>query len=340
MEVKNKMFTNQELLNKKNFQKALGLLHGIIELAPQEADKFQDYIFDESVLKNNARQIKMQRSSMNIRGIGLGDSRILHPGATFASSDYKSRLSHNLITLTAKEIRGCVVVSDDDIQDNVEGDAFVDHVMKMVAKKIANELDEAYWIGDTSAINNFPTTDIRSLFDGWRYRIMNSGSTGKYKNTVSGSATVLNAANVVTGSADGTVSGHLQDDANSQFTAAMVGYYVHNTTDNTFAIITAFTDAGDVTLSGDIMVSGETYEICQFKLAGKIAEQSSAIPYDWEFKFGKARRVLPSKYKKDGLANLRYFTNDQVVQDYIDALTARNTNVGDLALMGKAPIQS
>jgi len=323
------MFTNQELLNKKNFQKALNMMQ-TITLAPQEADRFIDYVYDQSVLKNNARQVKMTKASVNIRAIGLGTGRILHPGKTFSSSDYKTKLSHNLITLTAKEVRGCIVIPDDDIQDNIEGDAFVDHIMQMVTKKIANELDEAYWIGDTKDIGGFVNTDIRSLFDGWRYRILNE------TNDVSGSATILNAANSVTGSATETSSSHLVDSATT-FTAAMVGYYVHNTTDNTFAIITAFGSVHDVTLSSDIMANNETYEICQFKLAGKIAEQDSAAPYNWEFKFGKARRVLPSIYKKEGLANLRYFTNDQVEQDYFDALTARNTNLGDLAITGKVP---
>jgi len=65
----------------------------------------------------------------------------------------------------------------------------------------------------------------------------------------------------VSGTADGTVANHLQDDGSSQFTSAMVGYRVKNTTDNTYAWITAFNDAGDLTLSSDIFVSGENYTI-------------------------------------------------------------------------------
>ena len=68
-------------------------------------------------------------------------------------------------------------------------------------------------------------------------------------------------SNWVTGTADGTVANHLQDDGESQFTAAMLYYRVKNTTDSTYAYITTFNDAGDVTLSADIFVNGEAYEI-------------------------------------------------------------------------------
>jgi len=64
-----------------------------------------------------------------------------------------------------------------------------------------------------------------------------------------------------TGTADGTVADHLQDDTASQFSAADVGKWVYNTTDYTYATITAFNDAGDVTLDEDIFVNGEGYEI-------------------------------------------------------------------------------
>jgi len=75
----------------------------------------------------------------------------------------------------------------------------------------------------------------------------------------------------VSGAADGTVADHLQDDTNSQFTATMVGKRVRNTTDSTYAYITAFNDAGDVTLSSDIFVDTEAYEIMNSKFVAPIS---------------------------------------------------------------------
>ena len=75
----------------------------------------------------------------------------------------------------------------------------------------------------------------------------------------------------ISGTADGTVTDHLQDDTASPFTAAMVGYRVKNTTDTTYAWITAFNDIGDVTLSADIFVNGEGYQIMNSKFVAPVA---------------------------------------------------------------------
>lgn len=70
---------------------------------------------------------------------------------------------------------------------------------------------------------------------------------------------------VKTGTADATLANHLVDDTNSQFTADDVGAWVWNTTDNTYAKITAYNDPGDVTLDADIMVNGEAYTLYRSK---------------------------------------------------------------------------
>ncbi|KKL78013.1 hypothetical protein LCGC14_2029110, partial [marine sediment metagenome] len=238
--------------------------------------RFIDYITDESVMKNRARVVKMNKAVQNIRMLGLGTGDFLHPGDTFSSSEYKKTLSHQKIELVSKKVRGCIAIFDDDLEDNIEADAFADHLMKMVAKKISNELDIAYWIGDTGAGNAYGDTNIKSLWDGWRYRIANGDTDGDtYYNSVSGGSTVL----------DGT-------------------------TDATFVIE-----------------------------GGKIAMVSSTAPYNWDFKYNRILQALDSKYKVGGLANLAFYNNDNVTQNYIEALSARATILGDNAILGQAAIQ-
>ena len=269
----NKQLFDQHLMNKQKFLKMVSLPN--IELEAEEADRFIDYIVDESVLKSNARIVRMSKETKNIRALGLGSATFLHPGATFSVSDYKKELSENRIQLTSKKVRGCAVIYDDDLEDNVEGDAFADHVMRMVTAKIANELDEAFWIGDTHGLGGFANTDVRSLWDGWRYIITHSGSGEAYENHVSGAARILDAAT-------------------------------------------------DFDLSA---------------VSQAIAAQNTSAPYNWEFKYARMLKTMPSKYRKVGLANLRFFHSDQVSQDYVDALAERSTILGDNAILGKAPLQ-
>lgn len=60
-----------------------------------------------------------------------------------------------------------------------------------------------------------------------------------------------------TGTADENKANALVDDASAQFLAADVGKEIYNTTDKTWAVVTAFVDTGELTLSKDIMVDGD-----------------------------------------------------------------------------------
>jgi hypothetical protein len=335
--------TNKQMLTKSQQIQELTKMISLpsIVLEAEEADRFIDYIIDESVMKNSARIIKMQKETKNIRALGLGAARFLYPGSTFSSSDYLKQLTDQKIELVSKKLRGCVVIYDDDLEDNIERDAFADHIMRMVAARIANELDEIFWIGDTASIGGFAATDARSLFDGWRYRIkysqVSSGYLSGHYNAVSGRATLMTAKAATVWA---TTPGAAQSVAQ--------GVITHPDTANGFVYIctVAGTTGGSAptwpTVLGTTVTDNTATWRCHAydtALAGKIAEQNSSTPYNWEFKYGNILKKLPSKYKKAGLANLRFFQSDQLVQDYIDALAARATILGDKAILGQAPIQ-
>lgn len=62
------------------------------------------------------------------------------------------------------------------------------------------------------------------------------------------------------GTATGTTASHLVD-SKGQFLSTDVGKVIYNTTDDTWAVVTAYNSTTDVTISNDIMVSGESYEM-------------------------------------------------------------------------------
>lgn len=64
-----------------------------------------------------------------------------------------------------------------------------------------------------------------------------------------------------TGTATGTTASALVDATEAQFTSADVGKFVYNTTDKTWAQVTAYVSASQLTLSKDIMAAGEGYKI-------------------------------------------------------------------------------
>lgn len=79
----------------------------------------------------------------------------------------------------------------------------------------------------------------------------------------------------------GTQTNHLID-ANQFFIAdgVFIGDWVHNTTDDTWAAVTVVNSENDLTLSADIMVSGESYDITDLRNDGEVSELSlsSIVP--------------------------------------------------------------
>lgn len=65
------------------------------------------------------------------------------------------------------------------------------------------------------------------------------------------------------GTADDTEANKLHD-ADGDFATTDVGKTVHNTTDDTYAEVTAFVDSGELTLNANIFINGENYDLDSF----------------------------------------------------------------------------
>jgi hypothetical protein len=209
--------TTKSFLEKFKIGKSYNLISmPTITLTEEEADKFIDYVVDESVMKDYARIERMKQPQKNIRAIGFGSGKFLYPAAEFNESKYKKQWAHNRIQLQTQKVRGAVAVFDDDLED-IRGvtteNQFMDKLMKIIGVKVANELEEAFWIGDTQGLNGFATDDIRGLWDGWRYIINHSAAGQAYVNAVTGSAHLKDACLCESG--DGCESGSW--DANADF---------------------------------------------------------------------------------------------------------------------------
>ena len=74
----------------------------------------------------------------------------------------------------------------------------------------------------------------------------------------------INIPNVAGPSVSGTTTGDAANklvDSTASFTSNLLGYIVYNTSDSTVATVTAVDDANTLSLSADIMDSGEAYTL-------------------------------------------------------------------------------
>lgn len=134
-------------------------------LSKEEADKFIDYVVDQSFMKANARVERMNAPTKTIAKVGIGQN-ILKPAKSAVDPGNTVSIITDQLTLETKEIIAIAEVSDDSLEDNIEGDAFVDHLMRMIAAQAANELDLMCMYGKRIADPN-AATDIKQLVNGW-----------------------------------------------------------------------------------------------------------------------------------------------------------------------------
>ena len=98
---------------------------------------------------------------------------------------------------------------------------------------------------------------------------------------------------VKSGTADATQANKLHD-ADGGFASGDVGATIWNKTDNTYTTVSAFVDSGELTLTDDIMVNGETYDLYFARFTAKEAGLYLAV--------GKADFYNPVADKRVGVA--------------------------------------
>lgn len=202
------MLSNRDLLDssgKFSVQAAIRKMITLptITLSPEEAAGFIERSWDLSNMKYYARKVNMKYQTKNIKGIAWGTGDFFVPEAEFDSTKIKTQFADDTILLTSKELRGGLLIKDRDYEDLTIGSAaeFKNHLFSMVEKKMAREMEEICWLGDTADLNGYEVDNPRSQVDGWRYRLDHSQSGETYENDSTGSTTILDASNTVTAKA-------------------------------------------------------------------------------------------------------------------------------------------
>ena len=113
---------------------------GLVHLNTEQADRFIDYIVDESVVMKDARVVKMSKPTKKVATLDI-DDEIFVPGVDGEAQENikASALEKELVT---KEIVAVVKIRDDELEDNIEGNAFKDHLFRLIAKKGSTQLEK------------------------------------------------------------------------------------------------------------------------------------------------------------------------------------------------------
>ena len=139
----------EELLEKVLTTTAIGAAGGGI-LKPEQADKFIDYMWDETALTSMVRRVKMNNPTIEIDKIAVG-RRLARKASEGVDDGQNVDPTFSKISMTTVKIRLDWELTTESLEDNLEGDALEDHVARLMATQLGNDLEDLYINGDTGS---------------------------------------------------------------------------------------------------------------------------------------------------------------------------------------------
>lgn len=140
-------------------------------LNPDQADRFIDYMWDETVLGSQVRKHRMRSNEDEIDFVGVG-KRLVRLATEAVDDGVNAGATFTKISITTKKLRMDWELSSESLEDNLEGEDLEDHIARLMAAQAANDIEDVAINGDTAL-----TTDpLLKSFDGWAKRAVAGGT--------------------------------------------------------------------------------------------------------------------------------------------------------------------
>lgn len=149
------MKSNRTLLEKADLKLA-DLISDGGYLQPAQAKKFLRLAIDEAVVMRIATVVPMKSHKQQIDKIRFG-SRILRAGEEARALTEAERAKPDLsqVELDAQLFKAEVRLNNEVLEDSIEQGVFRQTVMELMAERIALDMDEVIWNGDTASTDPF-----------------------------------------------------------------------------------------------------------------------------------------------------------------------------------------
>ena len=150
-------------------------------LAPEQARRFIDYVWDATVLAKDGRRVTMRANTMELEKVNVGE-RVIRAAAQADGDFTNAGATFSKVELTTKKIRLDWEVSTEALEDNIEGGALEDHLVRLMTNAFANDIEDL-------AINGDGTTGaFLSIMEGFTNKVRTEGDAHEAAVTVTGDA--------------------------------------------------------------------------------------------------------------------------------------------------------
>ncbi len=144
-----------------------GTLSGLLN--PEQARRFIDYVWDATVLANDGRKVTMRANTMEIEKVNVGE-RVIRAASQALGSYENTGATFTKVELTTKKIRLDWEVSTEALEDNIEGGALEDHLVRLMTNAFANDIEDLAINGDGGA------DAFLGIMEGFAYQVTEAGS--------------------------------------------------------------------------------------------------------------------------------------------------------------------
>lgn len=154
-----------------------GVAGGILN--PEQAARFIDYVWDATVMANDGRKVTMRANTMELEKVNVGE-RVIR-AANQALGEYTNAgATFTKVELTTKKIRLDWEVSTEALEDNIEGGALEDHLVRLMTGAFANDIEDLALNGDGGS------DPFLGIMDGFVNQVTTSGDAHEAVVTVTG----------------------------------------------------------------------------------------------------------------------------------------------------------
>lgn len=129
-----------------------------------QADRFIDYMWDATTLGGLVRTRRMRAVEEEIDTIAVG-ARLVRGATEAVDTGENVRPTFGKLSITTKKYRLDWELSSESLEDNIEGEALEDHIARLMATQMGNDLEDIAINGDTDS-----TVPGIGVDDGFRKR--------------------------------------------------------------------------------------------------------------------------------------------------------------------------
>ena len=146
-------------------------------LRPEQARRFIDYVWDATVLAKDGRRVTMRANTMELEKVNVGE-RVIRAANQADASYTNAGATFTKVELTTKKIRLDWEVSAEALEDNIEGAALEDHLVRLMTNAFANDIEDLAINGDGS------TGNFLSIMEGFVHHATTNNDAHEFVATV------------------------------------------------------------------------------------------------------------------------------------------------------------